>query len=288
MIFTRGGGHPVLKVGFIGLGDMGGAIAHRIIGAGFPTALWARREATLQQFPPGSFTRCADPAEVGQHSDVVGVCVFGDADVRQIILEGDGLLQGLKPGGTILIHSTVSAEVCSEVAIEAARRGCAVLDAPVSGGRDGALRGKLAIMLGGEAAALARIRPVLASYGAVIRLMGPVGSGQKMKVLNNILSFANGRLAIIAIETGQRLGLDPEAVLEVLRSGGAGSASIDSIADRLLPDPPFQRHAVTMVVKDTALFTGIRAEAGLAPTLLEQLAQERSQQIVPDMNARGR
>jgi 3-hydroxyisobutyrate dehydrogenase len=276
----------MLKVGFIGLGDMGGAIARRIMEAGFPTALWARRPATFDQYAADSFKRCADPAEVGRRSDVVGVCVFGDADVREIVLRKDGLLRGMNEGGTILIHSTVSVDVCAELAIEAARRGIAVLDAPVSGGREGALRGKLAIMVGGEAAALERIRPVLESYGAVIRLMGPVGSGQKMKVLNNILSFGNGRLATIAIETGQRLGLDPEAIIDVLRSGGAGSASIDSIADKLLPDPQYQTHALTMVVKDTALFTQIRFAASLAPTLLEQLAEERSKQIVPEMNLR--
>jgi 3-hydroxyisobutyrate dehydrogenase-like beta-hydroxyacid dehydrogenase len=184
-------------------------------------------------------------------------------------------------------HSTVSTDVCLALAKEAKRRAIEVLDAPVSGGREGALRGKLVVMVGGEAQALEKVRPVVASYGAVIRLMGPIGSGQTMKVLNNVLSFANGRLATIAIETGQNLGLDSQAILEVLRSGGAGSASIDSIADKLLPDREFQRHARTMVIKDTGLFTQIRAAAGLAPCLLEQLAEERSKQIVPEMNLRG-
>ena len=276
----------MLKVGFIGLGDMGGAIAQRIIAAGFPTALWARRAATLEQFAAASFTHCTAPAEVGRRSDVVGVCVFSDQDVREILLGDDGLLQGMSPGGTILIHSTVSVAVCTDLAAQGERRGVAVLDAPVSGGREGALRGKLAIMVGGEAAALDKVRPVLDAYGAVVRLMGPIGSGQKMKVLNNVLSFATGHLAGVGIETGQRLGLDPYAIIDILRSGGAASASIESIADKLLPDPAFQRHALTMVVKDSALFSQIRRAAHLSPTLLEQLAEERAGQIVPRMNLR--
>lgn len=270
-----------LSVGFIGLGDMGGPMAQRIIDAGFPTTLWARRDASLAAYDPARFTRAATPAELGARSQVAGVCVFGDEDVRGVLLGPEGVLAGMAPGGVVMIHATVTVEVCAEIAEAAAARGVRVLDAPVSGARAGALAGTLTLMVGGDQDALEFARPVMQAVGGLIAHLGPLGAGQRMKALNNVLGFGTGRLASIAIEAGVALGLEAEAVIAVLRSGSAGSRALDSLAQRLIPDPEFRAHAATMVEKDTRLFQRYAREAGLAPGELERLAEQRIAQIVP-------
>ncbi|OLT16446.1 hypothetical protein BJF78_14315 [Pseudonocardia sp. CNS-139] len=226
-----------VRVGFVGLGDIGGPMAQRLVDAGLPTTLWARRPATLDQYAPGTFHAAASRAELGARCDVVGVCVFGDDDVREVLLGADGVLAAMAPGAVVLIHSTVSPQVCAEAAAAGAERGVAVLDAPISGARAGAQQGTLTIMVGGDATAMERAMPALRAYGSVIRRMGGAGAGQTMKVLNNVLSASTGMLACLAVELGERLGLDHAAVLDVLRSGGAASASLESLATRLIPDP---------------------------------------------------
>lgn len=272
-----------LRAGFIGLGDMGGPIAQRIIDAGLPLTLWARRPSTLDQYRATDFVRADTPAEVGSRSDVVGVCVFGDADLRDVMCGEQGVVAGMARGGTILIHSTASVAVCAELASLAAQREIDVLDAPVSGGRRGAKEGTLTIMVGGEPPVLDRVLPVLRTYGSIIRLMGPLGSGQRMKMLNNALSNSIGRLAAMAIETGYQLGLDTPSLLEVLRTGGARSFSLDSLIDRVMVDPSYAAHAMTMIAKDTSLYQEMRRAAGLPPTALDLLPEERSLRIAPSL-----
>lgn len=272
----------VPRVGFVGLGDMGGAIAGRIMSAGFPVTLWARREVSYAQFAPESFRRARDLEDLGRSSDIVGVCVFGDDDVRQIVLAEGGLLSAMGPGGILLIHSTVSVQTCLEIAHAAAHR-IEVLDAPVSGQREEALRGRLVLMVGGDPVALERSRPVIESYGNLVRRMGPVGSGQTMKLLNNVLAFATGSLAIDAIETAQSLGLDAKAVMDVLCAGGARSMALISMVEKLVPNPDFCRHASSLMEKDARLFSEIRERAQLPRGVLEELAYARVRRIVPNL-----
>src|ERR1700748_3299884 len=119
--------NAALRVGFVGLGDMGGAIVTRLLAADLPLTLWARRPESLRQFESGRFYEAASPAELGRRSDVVGICVFADADVRQVVLGEAGVLTGLSAGSVLLIHSTVSVATCREVAAQAARAGVAVI-----------------------------------------------------------------------------------------------------------------------------------------------------------------
>lgn len=267
------------QVGFVGLGDMGGAIAQRIIDAGFSTALWARRIESLNPYSGSNVRHARTLVELGQSSEVVGVCVFGDADVRAVVLGDDGILSGMSAGKVLVIHSTISVETTNEIAHAANARGIDVLDAPVSGARSGAVDGKLAIMVGGTPAAFSRAKPVMDAYGGTILHLGPIGSGQKMKVLNNVLCFANLRLGHLALEIGEQLGLAPEAVKTTLRSGSAGSFSLNILIDRLLPDPGFCRHAVTMNEKDTRLFQRVCKASGIDRTVLEQVAEESIEMV---------
>jgi len=274
------------KAGFIGLGDMGGAIARRIIEAGFATTLWARRETSLEPYRDTVFSRADTPADLGKSCDIVGICVFGDDDVRAVTLGPQGVLSGMSVGGVLIIHSTISVDATLEISRAAEARGVSVLDAPVSGARNGAVNGTLTIMAGGDAAAFEKALPLMKSYGASVLYLGQIGSGQKMKVLNNVLGFANLRMACLALELGAQLGLEQQALQTILRSGSAGSFNLNILIDRLLPDPAFARHAVTMTEKDTRLFQEVCKSAGLGRTLMDQVAEEASE-VVAALGRRG-
>jgi 3-hydroxyisobutyrate dehydrogenase-like beta-hydroxyacid dehydrogenase len=266
-----------LRVGFIGLGDMGGPIAERIIAAGFPTTLWARRPAALEPYRGGPARFAATPKALGEASDVVGICVFAGADVLQVLGGPEGVLAGMKSGGVVLVHSTISTEDMAALVPMAAQRGVSLLDAPVSGARAKALAGALTIMAGGGEAAFNTARPVMQAYGGTERLMGELGTGQRTKVLNNILGACNLRLAALALETADRLGLDQSAVQDVLRHSSGGSFNLGILIDRLLRDPGFARHAAGMTRKDNALYRAVRDEAGIEPSRLDQIADEATE-----------
>ena len=271
-------------IGFVGLGDMGGPIAHRIAAAGFALAVWSRGAHSLKKELAGQPRDGELVRELGRQCDIVAICVFSDADVRDVVLGADGLMAAMSPGSVLVIHSTVSVALRPEIAAAGASRGVHVLDAPVSGARAGAVNGTLTIMVGGDPSMRDRITPLLTSYGQVIRWMGPVGSGQKMKMLNNVLAFANGALANTAIETGVALGLDPGSVLAVLESGSAASSALDSLVHTLIPDPVYTAHAATMIAKDTRLFQEQCRRDGAAPTVLATAGRLCITHPVPDVS----
>lgn len=274
-----------VRVGFVGLGDMGGAIVTRLLASGLSVTLWARRPESLRQFESSRFQAAASLIELGQHSDVVGICVFADADVRQVVLGPSGVLAGLRPGSVLLIHSTVSVATCRELAVEAVGAGVEVVDAPVTGARARALAGDIVVLLGGDAVAIEKAQPMLEAFAGTIAHLGPLGSGQRMKALNNALGNATGRLASLAIEIGAQLGLDAGWVIEILRTGSAGSAAMTSMVDRLMRDPEFADLAARMIAKDTALFREMCAEAGVDARVLEELAGDRAGHIVPALDS---
>ncbi|WP_216892619.1 NAD(P)-dependent oxidoreductase [Nocardia alni] len=268
-------------VGFIGVGDMGGPIVGHIAANGFPTTVWARRPAQLDQFRETTLTSAASPAELAAGSEVIGLCVFGDADVREVITGPDGILEGARSGSVVVVHSTIAPDTCRELAAACAAAGLALVDAPVTGARASALAATLTVMIGGEVEHVERVRPVLSCYAQRIVHVGGLGAGQTMKTLNNVLGAATGRLACIAIEIAERLRLDPVQAMEVLRVGSAGSAALNSIASRLLSDAEFAEHARQLIAKDAALFGQVRAAAGAPESILERLALERAEQIIP-------
>lgn len=263
-----------LRVGFIGLGDMGGPIAHRIVAAGFPTTLWARRPVALEPYRASVAQFAATPRALGESSDVLGICVFSGADVRQVLEGAEGVLAGMQSGGVILVHSTISTDDTTALAALAAQGGVSLMDAPVSGARAKALSGELTIMVGGSEEAFDIAQPVMDAYGKTVRLMGALGSGQRTKLLNNILGSCNLRLAALALETASRLGLDETAVQEVLRNSSGSSFNLGILADRLMHDPGFARHAASMTRKDNALYRAVCTQAGIEPSRLDQIAKE--------------
>jgi 3-hydroxyisobutyrate dehydrogenase-like beta-hydroxyacid dehydrogenase len=171
----------------------------------------------------------AAPADVGRASEVVGVCVWDEHDVDAVLLGETGVLAGMKPGGVVAVHSTISPAACRRLQDEGAARGIGVLDAPVS---VGSRLPKLLVMVGGEADAVDKAKPVLDTFGEPVLHLGPIGSGQVAKLVNNTLLAATCGLADDAIGLGAALGLDPQALTAALSAGSSGGTWSSLLASR--------------------------------------------------------
>lgn len=210
--------------GFIGLGSQGAPMARRMIDAGLDTVLWARRPETLEPYRGTRARFAASIAELAGGVDHVGLCVVTDDDVRQVC---DQLIPALRPGCIVAIHSTVHPDTCRAVETQAAARGVRVIDAPVSGGEPGAQAGTLTVMVGGDPADLAIARPVFETFARLIVHLGPVGTGQHAKLINNTLLAANLGLAHAALEAGATLGVDQAALVELLLASSGRSLAVE-------------------------------------------------------------
>jgi 3-hydroxyisobutyrate dehydrogenase len=252
----------MMRVGFIGLGSQGAPMARRIVEAGYPTTLWARRPATLAPFADTAAKVAGSPAKLAEASDLVCLCVVGDTDVQEVTGGDDGVLAGLSAGGVIAVHSTVHPETCRDLASKAAAQGVSVIDAPVSGGSPAATEGRLLVMVGGESEAVDRCRPVFETYGNPVVHLGDLGSGQLTKILNNLLFTANLGTVMSALALGQGLGLATDRLCEVISGGTANSFALNSIRgsggtlDRLAPI------AGTLLQKDVRLAADLARAAG--------------------------
>ncbi len=266
-----------IKVGFIGLGDMGSAMAQKMIEDGFETMLWARRQASIEPFLGFDVEIADTPRLLGAACDFVGVCVFADEDVKQVVLgNSDGVMYGMKPGGVIAIHSTVSMETCLELDSIGKKLDIRLLDAPVSGARarQSALDGELVVMVGGEPDAFEFAKPVLQSFGGLVRLVGSIGSGQKAKILNNTLSGCNLYMGHLVLQTAAKLGLNQEAFAEIACNGSARSAMLELLVKRMIPDPEFTRLCASIAKKDGSLFQKMCREAGIPRSRLNDVSEE--------------
>jgi 3-hydroxyisobutyrate dehydrogenase len=173
-----------LRVGFVGLGDIGEPMARKVIDANFPVTLWARREASLEQFRDVKYERATSLFDLAQESDVVELCVGDENDLRDVVLRDGGILAGIPRGGIILVHSIVSVESVLELENICWNYGIIVMDAPVDGSRDRALAGELSVMAGGPKDSFEMVRPILEAFSSHVDYLGPTGSGLKMKALS--------------------------------------------------------------------------------------------------------
>jgi 3-hydroxyisobutyrate dehydrogenase-like beta-hydroxyacid dehydrogenase len=241
-------GSAVGTVGFIGLGDMGGGMAGRIIAAGYSTVLWARRPEALEAFARPNVEFAVTPAELASRSDLVGVCVWHDDDVLDVCTRADGVFAGCRPGTVVAIHATVLPSTCAALAA-AAPDGVEVLDVPVSGGRTGAEAGTLVVAVGGDADAAARVSPVFGAFGEPVIYMGPLGSGQLAKLVNNTLLAANLALADDALTLGRKFGIEPATMAQFIRHGSGTSFALD-IAMGVRTSDAIRRGALAPMAKD--------------------------------------
>ncbi|OBI94567.1 NAD(P)-dependent oxidoreductase [Mycobacterium sp. 1465703.0] len=218
-----------MHVGFIGLGSQGGPMARRIVEEGYPTTLWARRPEALEPFADTAAQTAASVAELAAASDLVCLCVVGDADVDELACGQHGLLSAMKPGSVIAVHSTVHPNTCRELAKKAVSAGISVIDAPVSGGGGAAAERRLLVMVGGDTAIVERCRPVFETYADPVVHLGELGSGQTTKLLNNLLFTANLATAASALSLAGALGVEPERLTEVVSRSSGNSFALNAL-----------------------------------------------------------
>lgn len=211
------------KIGFIGLGIMGRGMAHNLLKAGFDVTVWNRTASRMDEFAQAGASAASNPAEVAAQCDVTMVCVSDTPDVEAVILGEAGVLEGTGDGKLIIDHSTISPHATQAIAARLNEKGAQLLDAPISGGSEGAVNGTLSIMVGGEADQFERAQPYLQAVGKTITHVGPQGAGQMVKLVNQILVVGNMLAVSEALLFAQAGGLDLEQTLKAVESGAAGS-----------------------------------------------------------------
>ena len=217
------------KVAWIGLGVMGWPMAGHLAKAEHDVTVFNRtREKAKRWVAEHGGALAETPAEAAQNAEFVFACVGADDDLREVTIGENGAFHGMAEGAVFVDHTTASADVARELAAEARERGLHFVDAPVSGGQQGAENGVLTIMCGGEEAAYARAEPVMQAYARQVRLMGPVGSGQLTKMVNQICVAGLIQALAEGIHFAKRAGLDVEAVLDVISKGAAQSWQMEN------------------------------------------------------------
>ncbi len=216
------------RVGFVGLGGQGAPMARRIVDAGYPTTLWARRPETLEPFTGTGVAIAATRAELGAASDVLCVCVVDDAGVDDVLRGPDGALATMGDGPIVVVHSTVHPATC--IRLQDDFPALHVVDAPVSGGGQKAADRQLLVMVGGPVDVVARCRPILETFGDPVLHVGPLGAGQEVKLLNNVVFAAQLALAAEAFDLATQRRIDRAAVASVLASGSARSYAAEVVA----------------------------------------------------------
>jgi 3-hydroxyisobutyrate dehydrogenase len=215
-----------MKIGFAGLGVMGGPMARHLVQAGHELAGFNRspdKARAWAEATGGGFAATVAQASAG--AELLILCVGNDEDVRQVVTEA---LPHLMPGAVIVDHTTTSARVAREMAALAAESGRAFIDAPVSGGQAGAENGQLSVMAGGDPVALARVEAVLMAYSKAVKLMGPSGSGQLTKMVNQIAIAGVVQGLAEAVHFAEVAGLDTTAAYEAISRGAAQSWQMDN------------------------------------------------------------
>lgn len=223
-----------MKVGFIGLGAMGRPMAGHLLRAGHDLAVWARRPVSAAPLAALGAEVCATPADLGRRCAVVFTMVTSSADVAGIALGPRGLIEGLAPGAVLVDCSTIAPEVARRIAAALAQRGIDCVDAPVSGGEQGAIDASLAIMAGGAAAVLERVRPLLACLGRRIVHVGPNGAGQVAKACNQMIMVAAIEALAEALRLAAAAGVDGARVKEALAGGSAASRVLEVMGERMV------------------------------------------------------
>ena len=260
-------------VGFVGLGNMGIPMTRRLVAAGYQVRGFDTSADAIRNFAAidgadrgdrgGSVTVVTELGSVGDGADAV-ILMLPDSDVVEHVLLSAGLLAALPPGSTVIDMSSSDPARTRVLAERTAANGVTLIDAPVSGGVAGARAGTLAVMVGGPAAAFERFRPMLSAIGARVVHAGDVGAGHAVKALNNLMSAGHLLLSSEALIAGQRFGLDPAVMLEIINAASGRSASTENKwPNYVLTEKYDAGFAIRLMVKDLKLALGIEHATGV-------------------------
>ena len=258
-----------LKLAFIGLGMMGRPIAENIVKAGFDVTVVNRSQGKVQELAAMGARAGASPADAAADADIVVLCLSGEQTIDQVMRGDDGVLSAAKPGAIVLDHSTVHPDFARELASSCAAKGVTYLDAPVSGTGQVAWDGKLTVMVGGDAEAFARVQPELDAVSAQALLMGPVGSGNLAKLMNNMTADAYQIAIMEAFVLGAKLGMDVGALFEVMRTASASTRQIGRIGPKILDREFIQTSKLSGHVRGQEIMGMLAKQAGVRLPLRE-------------------
>ncbi|MGH8069272.1 MAG: NAD(P)-dependent oxidoreductase [Candidatus Entotheonellia bacterium] len=265
-----------ISVGFIGVGNMGNPMATNVLKAGFPMTVYDRNPQAMENLLQAGARRATSASEVVEGSELVLTSLPASPDVEAVYLEPGGLVESAKPGAILIDLSSVLPSTPRKIEPRARARGVHFLEAPVSGGVTGARAATLAIMVGGDPEALTRAQPVLRAIGPNIFHVGPVGAGNTVKAINNMMACVNALAMMEGVALGVKAGLDPMTIYEVVKASSGGSKALERIPNALIPrqfEPGFK---VQLMNKDLETFTTIAKELHV-PVSFANVAQQFQQ-----------
>ena len=267
------------SVGFIGVGNMGNPMASNVLKAGFPMIVYDRNPQAMENLLQAGAQRAASVREVVEGSEIVFTSLPASPDVEAVYLEPGGLVDSAKPGTILIDLSSVLPSTPRKIEPRAQARAVHFLEAPVSGGVSGARAATLAIMVGGDPETLTRAQPVLRAIGPNIFHVGPVGAGNTVKAINNMLASVNALAMMEGVALGVKAGLDPMTIYEVVKASSGGSKALERIPNSLIPrqfEPGFK---VQLMNKDLETFNTIAKELHV-PVSFANVAQQYQQMAI--------
>ena len=261
------------RIGVVGLGTMGGAMAANLVRAGFPLAAWNRTAGRARELDGLAVTIAPSAAALAAEVDVVLVCVSDTPDVEAVLFAADGVAAGAAPGTLVIDCSTIDPAASRGFAARLARQGIGFVDAPVTGGSEGARDATLAILVGGEPADVERARPVLAAIGRTITHFGPVGAGQAAKAVNQVILAGTYLGVAEGLVLALKAGLDPEQVVAALSTGAAQSWVLANRSGRMVANDYPLGFRVALHLKDLGIALAMARETGAALPVAALAAQ---------------
>lgn len=261
------------RIGFIGLGIMGQGMAANLLKAGFELTVWNRTIVRMQDIVAQGAHAGANPADVATRSDIIVICVSDTPDVQDVILGEQGVIHGARPGALVIDCSTISPQATRELAATLSEKGIRMLDAPVSGGSEGAAKGTLSIMVGGERDQFERALPVLQAMGKAITHVGGHGAGQTVKLVNQVLVVGNCIAMCEALLFAQAGGVDLQKTYNAISQGAAGSWMFTNRAPQIMQRDWRPGFTIDLQQKDLRLVLEAADELGV-PLLITSLISQ--------------
>ena len=250
------------RVAFLGLGTMGAAMAANLARADFAVTGWNRTAGRAPELVDLGVSEAATPADAVAEADIVVICVSDTPDVDAVLFGTDGVVAGARPGTLIIDCSTIAPSGAWDFAARLRERGLSMVDAPVSGGSEGAQKATLTIFVGGEAEDVERARPVLAAMGKTITHVGPIGAGQAVKAVNQVILAGTYLGVAEGIVLAMRAGLDVEQVVTALGGGAAQSWVLANRSGRMLENDYPLGFKVALHRKDLGIALALAAQLG--------------------------
>ncbi len=270
-----------MRIGFVGLGIMGQGMAANILKAKHPLTVWNRTKKRTEKIESAGAAVASTPAEVASQSDIIIVCVSDTPDVESVVLGEDGIIHGIEPGKLVVDMSTISPKATRAMAAALKEKGASMLDAPISGGSEGAANGSLSIMVGGDANDFERALPVFNAMGKTVTHVGPIGAGQTVKLVNQILVVVTALGVSEALVFAEAGGLDLEKTLAAVSGGAAGSWMLSNRGPQVVDRDWRPGFTIDLQQKDLRLALEAANELGvplMGTSLVHQLYQSLQRQ----------